>query len=556
MDRREFLTAKLRSKQKKDIFSVAVQNTAGLEPYGGNFGAEEVIHLLNRTMFGASVPDIMYFLNKNMSTSVDELVYNEYPMPTPPIKDYGFKGSSDYNVPDGTPWVNYTKPDMASHTYRLESFKGWWAGCLIQQKRSVFEKMTLFWHNHFSTQLDIYMDAQLAYKHLSLLRQYALGNYKMLTTYMTVDPSMLIFLNGISNKVNGANENYARELQELFTLGKENSPNYTEDDVKAIARVLTGWKAIPDELKFEFEPADHDPYDKQFSSFYGNKIIKGRRGNDAGAEEALEMLEMIFAKKKEISVFIVQKIYRWFCYYNIDAFTQANIIEPLAKIFVDSNWEIKPVLATLFKSRHFYDISIRGAQIKSPVEFVTGMMRQFNIKLPNVATNYVDHYALLKFLYDYSANMGQPMGNPPGVAGWPAYYQPPLYQRMWINVDNLQKRQVFVNDLLNVNLTLRDGTPFKLDAIAFAKQLPNPDDPTLLLEHTLLVLYAVPMSAAAKLRIKKQILLSNQDSDYYWTNEWNKHIANPSDAASYQIVNSRLMALFKYLLNLAEYNLT
>jgi uncharacterized protein (DUF1800 family) len=506
-------------------------------------------------MFSASVPDILYFLNKNMSTSVDELVYNEYPLPSPPIKNYGFKGSSDYNVPDGTPWVNYTKPDMSSHTYRLDSFKSWWAGCLIQQNRSVFEKMTLFWHNHFATQLDVYMDAQLAYKHLSLLRQYALGNYKMLTTYMTVDPSMLIFLNGISNKINGANENYARELQELFTLGKENSPNYTEDDVKAMARVLTGWKAIPDELRFQFEPTDHDPYDKQFSSFYGNKLIKGRRGNDAGAEEALEMLEMIFAKKKEISVFIVQKIYRWFCYYNIDAFTQANIIEPLAKIFVDNNWEIKPVLATLFKSRHFYDVSIRGAQIKSPVEFVTGMMRQFNIKLPNVATNYVDHYALLKFLYDYSANMGQPMGNPPGVAGWPAYYQSPLFQRMWINVDNLQKRQVFVNDLLNVNLTLRDGTPFKLDAIAFAKQLPNPDDPTLLLEHTLLVLYAVPMSAAAKLRIKKQILLSNQDSDYYWTNEWNKHIANPNDATSYQIVNSRLMALFKYLLNLSEYNL-
>src|SRR5690349_20033670 len=131
MDRREFLTAKLRSKQKKDIFSVAVQNTGGLEPYGGNFGAEEVIHLLNRNMIGASVPDILYFLNKTMSSSVDELVYNEYPMPTPPIKDYGFKGSSDYNVPDGSPWVNYTKPDMASHTYRLESFKGWWAGCLI-----------------------------------------------------------------------------------------------------------------------------------------------------------------------------------------------------------------------------------------------------------------------------------------------------------------------------------------------------------------------------------------------------------------------------------------
>src|SRR5687768_2433525 len=119
MDRREFLTAKLRSKNKKDLFNVAVQNTAGLEPYGGNFGAEEVIHLLNRTMCGATVPDILYFLNKNMSTSVDELVYNEYPHPAPPIKTYGFKGSSDYNVPDGTTWVNFTKPDMYSHSYRL-----------------------------------------------------------------------------------------------------------------------------------------------------------------------------------------------------------------------------------------------------------------------------------------------------------------------------------------------------------------------------------------------------------------------------------------------------
>ena len=122
--------------------------------------------------------------------------------------------------------------------------KCWWTGRMINQDRTILEKLTLFWHNHFSTETIIYRRGTFAYEHNQLLRANALGNFKNLVRMVTLDRAMLVYLNNYLNVKEAPDENYARELMELFTLGKENNPNYTEADVQAAARVLTGWSWI------------------------------------------------------------------------------------------------------------------------------------------------------------------------------------------------------------------------------------------------------------------------------------------------------------------------
>src|SRR6478672_11169439 len=147
---------------------------------------------------------------------------------------------------------------------------------------------------------------------------------------------MLRYLNGYLNTATAPDENYGRELQELFTIGKDPVTNlapYAEDDVKNAAKILTGHRINGNTFSYFFDATRHDSTDKTFSTFYNNTVIKGRTGA-AGAQETDDLLNMIFAKN-EVSKFIVRKLYRWFVYYVIDETTEANVIEPLATIFRD-----------------------------------------------------------------------------------------------------------------------------------------------------------------------------------------------------------------------------
>jgi hypothetical protein len=248
------------------------------------------------------------------------------------------------------------------------------------------------------------------------------------------------------------------------------------------------------------------------------------------------------------------KLYRWFCYYEIDATTKANVIEPLAKIIRDSNWEIKPALSALLKSEHFFDAAAKGCLIKSPVDLIVGLCREFNVVFPNTNPDYVAAYNLWNFLVTQSSTMIQNIGDPPSVAGWPSYYQVPQFHQTWINSDTLPKRNTFTDRMIANGFTANSRT-MRIDAVAFTKTLPDPGDPNKLINDALAILLRVPLSDTSKQTIKKQILLSNQEQDYYWTNAWAAHIANPADTAAFNIVNTRLQAFYKRIMNLAEYHL-
>jgi uncharacterized protein (DUF1800 family) len=559
MDRREFLTARRKASRKQpDSIQQVARTLSGITPYNGPWGTEEIVHLLKRTMFGAKPDDVTHFKLKGMSQSVDELLGPSVASlsPSPPVKEYEETGAAnpDTTVAAGTTWINTYSNDGTIESRRRASFKKWSLGLMINQERNIVEKMTLFWHNHFATEtVDINSSIPI-YKHHALLRANALGNFKTLVKDVTLDVAMLRYLNGYANTKTAPDENYARELQELFTLGKENNPNYTEDDVKAAARVLTGWRVDLPTSTSSFDINRHDTTNKTFSSFYGGTIVTGRTGATAGGLELDDLLTMIFNKKEEVSRFIVTKLYRWFCYYTIDAATKTNVIEPLAKIFRDNNWDIKPVLATLLKSEHFFDVLNRGCIIKSPLEITVNLCREFSISFPNASTEYPDAYGMWDYIRAQASSFNQNFADPPSVAGWPSYYQEPQFYELWVNTDTLPKRNRFTDQMV-VNGYSRNGKSIKIDPIAFAKKMSNPGDPNILLSDVVTYLYRVPLSQTSRDTIKKNILLSGQDQDYYWSNAWNSYIANPADNMAFQTVNTRLRDLLKYFMNLAEYHL-
>ena len=557
MDRRAFLQVKKKiTAPDLSSFKVA-RTTSGLTPYAGPFGTNEIIHLLKRTMFGAVKANVDYFKTKTLTQAVNELLTVPVTQPLPPVKNYASSitaGDPDIAIAAGATWVNTNTTDGGVDSQRVSSFKSWWMGLMINQNRSILEKLVLFWHNHFSTETNDIGRAIWSYQNNSILRKNAIGNFKQFVKDITLDTGMLRYLNGYLNTNTAPDENYGRELQELFTIGKgvdNGTPPYSENDVKAAAKVLTGFTINGTTNTSTFTSSKHDITNKQFSSFYNNTIITGRSGA-AGANELDDMLNMILATN-ESAMFICRKLYRWFVYYDIDATTEANVITPLAQIFRNNNYEIKPVLDALFKSEHFFDALNQGCQIKSPVDLNVSLCREFGIVFP-ASSDYVNAYYMWDYIRSQSSNMQQNIGDPPDVAGWKPYYQAPQFYEIWINSDTLPKRSQFSDTFANSGFT-RNGKNIKIDFIAFAKTMPNPGDPNELINDSITYLFRLPLLLASKNQLKTDILLSGQTQDHYWTDAWLAYIANPNDVANTTIVKNRLRDFYQYLMRLAEYQL-
>jgi len=560
MDRRDFITANRSKKIKPVTFASPTRTLSGINPYTGPWTSNEVIHLLKRTMFGAKKSDVDFFSAMTMSQAVDYLlnVSAAQSQPSPPVKDYN--NSTDPLDPDnavaaGQTWVNTNTNDGGINSRRVASLKNWWMGRMVNEERNILEKLTLFWHNHFATETNDIGRGIWCYQNNAVLRKNALGNFKTFVREVTLDTGMLRYLNGYLNTAGAPDENYGRELQELFTVGKGTNnatPPYSEADVKAAAKVLTGWQVNGTTNVSFFTSSRHDSTNKQFSSFYNNTVITGRTGATAGDLELDDLLNMIFATN-DVAMHICRKLYRWFVYYDIDAATEANVITPLAQIFRSNNYAIKPVLSTLFKSEHFFDVLNQGCVIKSPVDIIVGLCREFDVQFP-VVTDYVGNYNCWQSLNSLAVSFQQNIGDPPNVAGWQPYYQEPQFHEIWINSDTYPKRNQFTDQMLLTGYT-RGGKNIRIDPTLFAKAMPNPGDPNELISDSIKYLFRLPLQQASKDQVKKDILLSGQTSDFYWTNAWTAYIANPNDVTNANIVKSRLTSLYQYLMKLAEYQL-
>ena len=523
----------------------------GLDPYQGPWTKAEAAHLLRRTTFGLKKAHLDQMLALGTAEAAVDAVLNVPTMlPTPPINNYNNLGAvppyADPNVPSGQTWVN-APYDVDAEGYRIESWRGWWLNRMIEGDANIQEKMTLFWHNHFATKSEAIFHGRTVYNHNIMLRANALGNFKAFVKTVTLDPLMLYFLNGYLNNVGSPDENYSRELQELFTVGKESANTYSEDDVVVAARILTGWTLNPQTLETVFLPQLHDAGFKVFSSFYNNTIIQGSSNGDA---ELDALLNMIF-QKEEVSLFMCREIYRFFVYYKIDADVEANVIVPLAQIFRDNNYEIAPMMRALLLSEHFFDAVNKGCQIKTPLDLTAGVLRNYNLSLPS-PTLYDQYFIRLSINFFCGALQMLP-GDPPNVAGWPAYRQSPNFYRVWISSDTIRNRNILTDVMSFAGVDV--GTEkLIINHIAFAAQFSNPSDPNILIDETLALLFPMPVSLLKKTFLKS-ILLSGQFSDHYWTDAWNAYINNPNDPMAFQTVWFRLASMHKYIMNLAEYQL-
>ena len=523
----------------------------GLNTYSGPWLALQTKHLLNRTMFGAKVADINYFNSKGLVASVDELLNIPAILPLPPVNDYNTTTYTDPNIPIGKTWVNDVSLDGTTNSYRTSNYKKWLLSIWVNQEKNIREKLTLFWSNHFGTEADTIVYATMTYNHHQILRTNCVGNFKQMVRAVTTDPGMLRYLNGYLSTKTAPDENYGRELQELFTVGKEGGAKYSEDDVKNAAKTLTGWK-IDASFNAVFDSTRHDTTNKTFSAFYNNTVIAGRTGAN-GALETDDLLNMIF-QKSEVAKFICRKLYRYFVYYYIDDNVENNIITPLANTFIANNFEIKPVLKLLLQSEHFYDSLYIGCQIKSPVDHVVGFLRQYEIAFPDTAVNYLDAYSLYNNMVAQLNGMNQSPVDPPNVAGWPAYYQAPDYNELWINADTLPKRNKFTDLMIETGYT-KASSKIIVNTIQFAKNVcTNPADPNLLIDSLFAFLVSTDIDSSLKTTLKIQLLLTGQTSDYYWTDAWNLYITTPT-TINFNIVNTRLKALLKYIMNLPDYQL-
>jgi len=366
-------------------------------------------HLLARAGFGGTPDEIDKVLTLGPEKSVDWLM----DFPDKPAEDQDKDDVPDLSSVGGSPrtfreirQLLRTKTQEERQMLIAQFFKlnrealmatiDWWMKRMASHTNPLQEKLTFFWHGHFTTSAKDERSAMLMWQQNELLRQHAAGNFREFVRQVSRDPAMLDYLNNTQNHKKKPNENYARELMELFTLG---IGNYTENDIKEAARAFTGW--THDGTRFAFQAWDHDE---------GTKAFLGRRGEFDGDD----VIDIILSKP-ECARYVGSKLFAFFAYDPIEEEARKS----LGSVLRDSKFELRPLLRTILTSRAFYSPVSIGTQIKSPVQLVVSTSRTLGTNMPDALS-----------LWGPLNQMGQVPFFPPNVKGWPG-------GRTWINTSTL-----------------------------------------------------------------------------------------------------------------------
>ena len=558
MDRRAALVGLFGSRQQRTIKTSMLPPPDGLAPYTGPWGPEQAAHLLRRATFGPTKDEIQQVITQGLEATIQQL-FTELPLPQPPVY-YDTEEEDDPNVPLGESWVDTPLPEEGDPIgNRRRSIRSWTVLQMLEEGVSVRETLTLFWHNHFAIS-NVVDDPRFWYRYISTIRTHAWGNFRQLVKDITIDPCMLRFLNGNQNEAGSPNENYARELLELYTVGKGPSAGpgdyttFTEQDVQEMARILTGWVDSgykttdpEDELRSYFDPEVHDIYAKQLSDRFGSAIV-----TDLGEEEYAHLIDIIF-EQDIVAEHICRKLYRWFVYYKVDEATELNVIAPMAQMLIANDYEVGPVLQTLLQSDHFFSFLNQGPMIKHPFQYVLSPIKQCTTALPE---ELLERYEAGHELFRAVARMDMEYFDIPEVAGWKAYYQQPLYYRQWINAITLHQRSGFVRKLLTNGYLINEETEerFRLDTLGFIATLDNPLDVNEMIAEITALLLPQPLSEGQLLALKE--LLIPGLPDFEWTLEYGNHLGDPEDEELREAVERKLQDFFTGLFNMAEFHLS
>lgn len=368
-------------------------------------------HLLQRAGFGGTPDEVAHVREIGLERAVDALM----DFPDAPIDEIAQNGGPDLSSIEGYP-KNFTeqrklfqgKTEDERMRLRQEQQRNnreaigrtmsWWLDRMAKGPYPLHEKLVLFWHGHLTTGAQEERRAALMWQQNELHRRMAAGNFRQYIRQISRDPAMLDYLNNAQNRKQSPNENYARELMELFTLGRD---QYTENDIKESARAFTGWAHDGDE--FLFRERDHDT---------GQKTFMGRTGNFDGDD----IIEIIL-QHRACAPYIASRMWNYFGYEPNES--DKELLESLGNVMRENDWEIRPMLRTILTSRAFYSPRAMGTQVKSPIQLVVGTIRILDLEMPP-----------FRLLQSQLNQMGQVPLAPPNVKGWPG-------GRQWINTSTL-----------------------------------------------------------------------------------------------------------------------
>ncbi len=480
-----------------------------LDPYlpspARPWNAQRVMHLYNRLGYGATQAEIAAGLAMTPAQLVDQLIDSVVNAPAPEAPEYAYWTREDYDaLPD---------PDIYfEHKYELAVR---WVRESITNP--IQQKITLFWHNHFVTQEEVYECNSSMWVYYDLLHRRAMGNFRTFVEDMGKNPAMLVYLNGNINIATEPNENYARELMELFTMGESNG--YTQDDIVQVARALTGWYTAmySCDTAVYFDNNNHDN---------GPKTIFGQ----TGPWGYTDVHNLIFTQRAtQVSHHICEKIYRHFVYDRADE----AVIADLAQTFRDSNWELAPVFRQLFKSDHFFDDQWMNTRIKDPIECMGGLYKRLGLR-------YEEDFGVdeMNYMTYMTSELGQEVYNPVDVAGWPGYHS-------WLNENTLTFRWSFSANFIYGVFTQNESIRDKVTLLARNLTSANESDERLV--TAALVRFFLNRDLDAELfETAVQYFRSDIPENYFEQGIWNLQFAE----VPYQVFN-----LMYYLTRLPEYQL-
>jgi uncharacterized protein (DUF1800 family) len=495
----------------------------GAEPKTSPLTRAEVFHLLRRMTFAPTLTLVNQLIGKTPSEAVDILLGNP-DSETPPAKP-GAPNSWTDIAQENPENVDIVTRNGIEGTWRnnFGNLQNWWVDLMRTEQIPAREKLTLFWSGHFTTEFTYdlgLIPPQVLYRQNVLFRKDRIANFKTFVEDITVDAAMLEYLGGTLNVKGKPNENYGRELMELFTCG---IGWYTEGDVKEAARVLTGWKSAlfsdspaPNGIfNSYFLAGDHDIQSKQFM---GETIPA--RDIDTNTEflvrtqEIRKLIGILFEQRKtQIAQFMMRKLYRYFVYSNPSAL-DTTFINEIGTIFINNDFELRPAIKAILVSKHFYDSTNVGVQIKTPAEYVAGLGRQLGVAITGANSA--------------MPGMEQVLIDPPNVSGWDGY-------RTWMSTKTFPNRTSFAAGIIKSMTDAQCQT--------FIRQFPDFTDVNKFM--TAVEEFFLPRPVSAKRHTAYVNLLLGGSPDYEWAG-----IVNDTATGS-----ARLRSLLSVLVKAPDFHL-
>ena len=392
---------------------------------------ETAAHLLNRAGFGGPPVEIEKLANLNQDEAISLLLdYEKIPDPTPnpdwakpdPDRMKQIRDVYQHGTPEEKKQLQHDQQQLLQR--EMIELRGWWLQRMARGPRPFQEKMVLFWHGHFATSVEKVRDPYFMWRQNELFRRLATGNWLQLLTEAGKDPAMLVWLDQAQSQKAHPNENFAREVMELFALGEG---HYTEHDITEGARALTGWSLDRIEQKYVYRPFFHDN---------GDKTFLGRTGNLDGDDVIAQIVAQPQAAR-----FITAKLWNYFS----GQYPSDKLNDALATVFRANGNNFKPFLRVMFRSEEFYAADIIRNQVKSPVQWLIGSVRVLECDLPPTLVS-----------WGMTRQLGQDLFAPPNVKGWDGGVT-------WITTNTLLTRY-------NDAQALVEGTLPQLGAADFARK--------------------------------------------------------------------------------------